>query len=88
VQRGRVGGETFHARYVLTERGGIRFDVGLDEGPVGETTDVTLLDTQLHITRWNDFQETDPAGLPRTPTFDKVDELLISNGSATRVFPS
>ncbi|GMU83787.1 MAG: hypothetical protein AMXMBFR47_36570 [Planctomycetota bacterium] len=83
----RAGGETFHARYVLTDRGGLRFDVGLDEGRPGETTDVTLLDTQLHIARWNDFQEADANGSTRTPAFDKVDELLVSDGTAHRVFP-
>jgi len=28
----RPGGEEFHARYILTERGGMRFDEGLAEG--------------------------------------------------------
>ncbi|TWT44379.1 hypothetical protein RAS1_07930 [Phycisphaerae bacterium RAS1] len=84
----RAGGETFHARYILTERGGLRFDVGLDAGPPGETTDVTLLDSQLHIARWNDLQEVDANGRTCTPAFEKVDELLISNGGATRIFPT
>jgi hypothetical protein len=43
----RNGGEEFHARYILTERGGMRFDEGLAEGRVGERTDVTLMDPAL-----------------------------------------
>ncbi len=38
------GGEKLHARYLLTELGGLQFDYGLDIGEPGETTVVTLLD--------------------------------------------
>ncbi|HLP67869.1 MAG TPA: hypothetical protein VK181_10165 [Rhizobium sp.] len=43
----REGGEDFHARYLLTERGGIRVDAGFE--PVGsqETTDFTIMDSDL-----------------------------------------
>jgi hypothetical protein len=34
-------GDKPHARYVLTERGGIRYDYGIDEG-AGQTTDVSV----------------------------------------------
>jgi hypothetical protein len=43
----RVGGEEFHARYILTERGGMRFDEGLAEGRAGERSDVALMDPAL-----------------------------------------
>jgi hypothetical protein len=43
----RVGGEEFHARYILTDRGGIRFDEGLAEGRVGERSDVAIMDPAL-----------------------------------------
>jgi hypothetical protein len=43
----RDGGEEFHARYILTERGGIRFDEGLAEGRTGERSDVALMDLAL-----------------------------------------
>lgn len=43
----RDGGEEFHARYILTDRGGIRFDEGLAEGRVGERSDVALMDPTL-----------------------------------------
>ena len=41
------GGEEFHARYILTERGGMRFDEGLAEGRAGERSDVALMDLDL-----------------------------------------
>lgn len=43
----RDGGEDFHARYLLTDRGGIRVDAGFD--PVGDHqhTDVSLMDFAL-----------------------------------------
>ena len=43
----RDGGEEFHARYILSERGGIRFDEGLAEGRAGERSDVALMDLTL-----------------------------------------
>ena len=67
----RTSGEKLHARYVLTERGGIRFDVGLDSGDLGQTTDVSLLDDLLHSLRWSDFQ-------PGSAAYDLVDQFLVT----------
>ena len=50
-------GDVMHARYLLTERGGVRFDFGLKQGELGETTDVQLLDDATYEKRWKDFQE-------------------------------
>ncbi len=50
------GGDRPHARYVLTDRGGIFVDSGLDEGDAGTTTNIGLLDREMHLNRWNDFQ--------------------------------
>lgn len=50
-------GEGIHPRYILTERGGIRIDWGLDKGRIGQTTDVSLMDENLWLGRWHDFQE-------------------------------
>lgn len=66
----RVGGEKLHARYVLTERGGIRFDVGLDSGDAGQTTDISLLTDGLHERRWADFQA-------QSAAYDLADEFTI-----------
>jgi hypothetical protein len=38
--RERQGGEQFHGRYILTERGALKFDAGLDAGEPGQTTPV------------------------------------------------
>ena len=45
--RERDGGEDFHARYLLTDKGGIRVDAGFE--PVGnhQKTDVSLMDFDL-----------------------------------------
>lgn len=67
-------GEKLHARYFLTERGGIRFDVGLDEGEPGETTDVSLLAVDLYEARWAGFHEPSAA-------YAKVDEFTVGAAS-------
>ncbi|MEW8046219.1 MAG: hypothetical protein AB2805_06995, partial [Candidatus Thiodiazotropha sp.] len=51
--REKDGGEDFHARYLLTDKGGIRIDAGFD--PVGEhqKTDMSLMDfglSQMRLT--------------------------------------
>lgn len=63
-------GEKLHARYFLTELGGIRYDVGLDEGEPGETTDVGLLSRNLYADRWAEFQ------LP-TAAYSIVDDFTL-----------
>ena len=42
--REQTEGEQFHGRYVLTERSGVRIDVGLDKGKAGQTNPITLLE--------------------------------------------
>lgn len=64
-------GDKLHPRYILTERGGIRFEVGLDEGrKKDETTDVSLLDHSLYEERWRDYQK-------ETAAFAYVDDFPI-----------
>ena len=48
-------GEGIHARYILTDKGGMRIDWGLDIGRAGQTTDVGILGNTLWKKRWNDF---------------------------------
>ena len=50
------GTDRFHRRYVLTERGGIAFEGGLDSGRQGQTTDIFLLEESLRKKRWADYQ--------------------------------
>jgi hypothetical protein len=52
----RPGGEKLHARYLLTELGGLQFDYGLDTGEPGETTVVTLLDHSLWVQLREDYR--------------------------------
>lgn len=47
----------FHDRYVLTEKGGVRFE-GLDEGEsLGQRTNVFRLSEELWKDRWNSLEE-------------------------------
>jgi len=63
----------FHSRYILTDRGGIRIDWGLDQGKSGETTDLSLLDNGMWQECWNSFQD-------GATVFQLVDLFIISGG--------
>ena len=64
------GGEVMHARYVLTDIGGLSVDHGLDEGAPGQTTDISLLSREASE-RWQmDYGET-------TSPFRFVDRITI-----------
>lgn len=62
--------DRLHARYILTEHGGIKFDYGLDKGRNDlETTDVDLIKEKVRARRWNEFVENpifEPFGDPIT----------------------
>lgn len=53
----KAGGEKLHARYILTDIGGVGIEQGLDEGRPGETTDIRLLDEGLSRMRWNQYED-------------------------------
>lgn len=77
----KPGGEEFHARYILTELGGIRFDVGLDDAddPVSQqTTDVAALDVETHRQRFKEFH-------PASETFSLVDSWIVYDGKVEKV---
>lgn len=74
----RSPGEAMHARYILTEVGGLRVDHGLDEGGPGETTDVSILDRVLHSDRLNDYLW--PAATGSRTVYDLVDRIRIIGG--------
>jgi hypothetical protein len=63
-------GDKLHNRYILTDIGGVRFDIGLDEGIKGETDDVSLLDKTQYKFRWKQYAS-DKRG------FDIVDFIEI-----------
>lgn len=64
-------GDKFHARYVLTEHGGVWFDVGLDSGGPGEFTNVARLDEKTWQHRWNSFQKNSNA-------YEYVDKVEVT----------
>jgi len=47
-------GGRLHPRFVLTERGGVHFDYGLDEGP--GTTLVSLLEHEVFLRLWSEYR--------------------------------
>ena len=55
----RDGGKKFHARYILTDRGGVLIENGLDDddGDGGQVTPIILLNFDLYSEVWNDFQK-------------------------------
>ncbi len=53
--RNRVGGETLHNRYILTDIGGVSFSHGLDEGSLGTTDDVSRLSAGTYTKRWGNY---------------------------------
>jgi hypothetical protein len=75
-----LAGDRMHPRYILTERGGLRFDYGLDEGGDGETTDVSILDWGVYERRWREF-------LPESQTYQFKDGWIVSGSRVRRVVP-
>jgi len=65
--------ETLHPRYILTERGGINIEKGLDEGQGDDTTDVKLLDNNLYLDRWKDYCDYKK----ENSTFKFIDEVIV-----------
>lgn len=60
-----------HARYVLTELGGVRYDYGLDEWKGdGQTTDVSLMAHSVYERRWCDYQE-------KTAAYTLIDHFSV-----------
>lgn len=58
----KTGGKRFHPRFLLTERGGLHYDFGLDEGDSpGERTIVTLMDQDLWATVRTDYSCPSPS---------------------------
>ncbi len=70
VWRERVGGDRYHRRYILTERGGIYVEGGLDRGTEGQTTDVGLLAENVFVQRWREYQR-------ETAAFDLIGEPFV-----------
>jgi hypothetical protein len=69
--------EKLHPRYILTEKGGIRYERGLDADDPGVTTDVSLLDDDLRKSRWEDYKIDDPKKNRSKAGFDLLSRLTI-----------
>lgn len=69
---GLPDGDAMHARYILTERGGISYDWGLDEGQnVAQTTEVRLLAHERYLQLRGQFHRGARAfGTPGCEEFD------------------
>lgn len=65
------GSEKLHDRFILTERGGVQFSVGLDDGSVGEVTNIHILTEELRSSTWDKY-------LSIAPAFELVDEIVIT----------
>lgn len=57
VWKPKAGEDGFHARYLLTEKVGLRVDWGFSAGEPGTTTDVALVGEPLRKKRWDDLQD-------------------------------
>jgi len=73
----KPGGEKLHNRYILTDIGGVRFQIGLDSGNEGETDDITLLSREIYDLRWKQYASENPA-------FEFADEPFEISGTARR----
>ncbi|MYN68337.1 MAG: hypothetical protein F4X11_25530 [Acidobacteria bacterium] len=69
----------FHARYMLTDRGGYRLDKGLDEQP-GVEQPVGLLDDQ----EWNRIRE---GYSDATPVYDRADAFTVDRSGTLHLEP-
>lgn len=52
--------QSFHARYLLTQRGGLRYDKGFQVGNPPELVDVSLIDKQLHSDLYSFYSDNQP----------------------------
>lgn len=71
-------GENMHPRFLLTNKGGIRFDHGLDEGR--GTTDWSRLSADLWQTR---FEQFDPEA--QSPVYERVDAWAVTCDEVKRL---
>ena len=70
VKFSRIDGKKLHARYILTEKGGIRIDWGLDEGKPGQTTDICLMEKDVWEKRLRQFS-------PSEKVFDFIETTEV-----------
>ena len=83
----RQDGPELHRRFILTERGGIWIDQGLDAGKPGEVTDVGLVSEEIRSQRWRDYDRTrtDANGARVETTFELVDAFKVNCSGCTQM---
>jgi type I restriction enzyme R subunit len=83
----RLGGPELHRRFILTERGGMWIDQGLDAGKEGERTDVGLVTEEIRRGRWEDYDRSrkDVSGNPADTTFELIDAFAVNGSGCSRM---
>jgi hypothetical protein len=71
--------DDLHPRYVLTDRGGLAYEVGLDAGKPGEKTRIYRLSDDGHYEIWTQYDRNpkDPTGRSLPAYFQFVDDFQI-----------
>lgn len=74
------GGDKIHPRYILTDRGGLAYEVGLDVGNAGEKTKIYRMSEKEREETWRQYDTNplDPLGKPCATCFEFVDEFIVS----------
>jgi len=67
----RLDGEEIHNRYILTDRGGVKFGNSLRQGDTGTTDDINLLGDDQYKLRAEQY-------VGPTPAFDRVNAITIT----------
>jgi len=73
-------GEQLHRRLILSERGGILVEAGLDAGPQGQSTTATLLSAAEHLRFWKGLVIPGAAGSCPDALYEFKDSCEVSGG--------
>jgi hypothetical protein len=76
-------GEQLHRRLILSERGGILVEAGLDTGHAGQTTTATLLSPAEHLRFWKGINIPGPAGPSPECLFEFRDNYDVTGVTPT-----
>jgi hypothetical protein len=77
-------GEQLHRRLILSERGGILIEAGLDAGPEGQTTTTTLLSANEHSRFWKGLFLPGPAGATVDALYGFQDSCDVTGAAQPR----
>ena len=81
----KVTGLDTHNRYILTERGGLKFPWGLDAKPDGSSDVVNLMAPEVHEAKFNEFYEPGSHGHPVVKRFVIVGTAAERDYSRKRI---